>query len=246
MPTSGDGDRRAVVIADRDDNETGYVGERLREHGYTLQAVPRPLFDRVGDLVLTAELVLLLGSADAVHDTSRATAVEAEAETVRLALSAGVPVLGICYGAQLIAHALGGRVRPVQRGEVGWMPVESVDDELCGAGPWLQFHSDVLTVPSEARLTGRTGCGPQGFALEPSTGRAGVIAWQFHPETTPATLERWVRAMPDYVRHHGADPVELVAEARQREAASRLAAARLVDGALRYFRQIPANAACDP
>ncbi len=244
MPISGDGGRLAVVIADRDDNDTGYVGERLRHHGYALHGVPRPvLLDQVGELVLTAGLVLLLGSADAVHDVSRAAAVEAEAATVRLALDAGVPVLGICYGAQLIAHALGGSVRPVERGEVGWMSVESVDDELCGTGPWLQFHSDVLTVPPEARLTGRTGCGPQGFVLEPTAGRAGVVAWQFHPETTPVTLERWVRAMPDYVRFHGADPVELVAEARRREAASREAAARLVDASLRYVRGTPAGSA---
>src|SRR3954447_3644225 len=246
MPISGDGDRRAVVIADRDDNETGYVGERLREHGYRLHCVPRPvLLDQVGELVLAAELVLLLGSADAVHDTSRATAVEAEAATVRLALSAGVPVLGICYGAQLIVHALGGSVRPVERGEVGWMEVESLDDELCGTGPWLQFHSDVLTVPPEARPTGRTRCGPQGFVVEPNARHAGAVAWQFHPETTPATLERWVGAMPDYVRFHGADPVELVTEARRRETASREAAARLVDASLRYVRGAPARATPD-
>jgi GMP synthase-like glutamine amidotransferase len=139
----------------------GGRGDRLPAHGFCLRtlrspalAEPEPDTDAVAELVLRADLVLLLGSADAVHQTSRASAVEAEAVAVRRALAGGVPVLGICYGAQLAAHALGGTVRPAERGEVGWMPVASLDDELCGTGPWLHFHADVLTAPPRARLTG--------------------------------------------------------------------------------------------
>jgi hypothetical protein len=71
--------------------------------------------------------------------------------------------------------------------------------------------------------------------LDPTSRRAGVVAWQFHPETTPRTLHRWVDAMPDYEPYHGADPVALVAEAHRRENASRRAAARLVDASLRHL-----------
>lgn len=228
--------RQAIVVADPDDRDAGHVGERLRQHGFALRDVLRPLLqDGATDYLAHADLVLLLGSADAVYDPTRAAAVDAESVLVRRALDRGVPVLAICYGAQLAAHALGGSVRPVERGEVGWVAVESSDDALCGPGPWLQFHSDVLTPPPGARTTGSTACGPQGFVVDRAEGRAGLVAWQFHPEVTAMTLERWITGMRDYVRQHGGDPDQLLAQTRQREDASRVAAGRLVDAAFAHL-----------
>lgn len=228
--------RRVVVVADPDDHDCGHVGARLGGLGFVERVVLRPQLvaggqDEVGD----AELVLLLGSADAVYDPGRVGVVEAESALVRRALDQGVPVLAICYGAQLAAYALGGHVRAAERGEVGWFRVESADDQLCGPGPWLQFHSDVLTPPAGTRAIGSTPCGPQGFVLDPQQGRAGLVAWQFHPEATPDTVERWVNEMWDYVLQHGGDPETVIAQTRACEVTSRAAAARLVDAALAHL-----------
>lgn len=239
MSTARGAARQAIVVADPDDHDAGHVGERLCQRGFALRQVRRPhLRNDVTDPLASADLVLLLGSADAVHDPARAAVVEAESALVRRALAQGVPVLAICYGAQLAAYALGGSVRPVERGEVGWLLVESRDDELCGPGPWLQFHSDVLTPPSGTRITGSTACGPQGFVLDPAGSKAGLVAWQFHPEATPPTLERWVTGMRDYVQHHGGDPDDLITQTRLHEERSRVAAARLVDAALAHLGAI--------
>lgn len=220
------------MVADQGDADAGWVGERLSQHGFDLRALHRHELLAAVAVPPAHDLVLLLGSADAVHDPARSTLVERESQVVRAALSAGRPVLGICYGAQLAAHALGGSVRGLERGEVGWFEVTSLDGALCPPGPWLQFHSDVLTVPPGARTTGTSPVGPQGFVLDPVDGRGGVVAWQFHPETTPETLRHWVDNYRDHVLQHGADPAALVAEGWSRAQSSRTAAHQLVDAAL--------------
>ena len=218
---------RVLVLADAGDDDPGWVGERLVERGARLtlrhRGDPSP--------VPASDLVLLLGSADAVHDPRRTAAVETEAALVRDHLARGVPVIGICYGAQLIAHALGGTVRPVDRGEVGWFDVTSLDERLCPAGPWLQFHSDVFTVPPGARLLGTSPLGAQGFAVDPTADAAGVVAWQFHPEATPDVVTRWVAEAGDYVALHGADPRDVV----RTPPGARAATAALVDAALEHL-----------
>lgn len=225
---------RVLVVADPQDDDPGWVGQRLRQRGAELVTTYRDRLSTTTAHVAghTANLVLLLGSGSSVHDERRRELVEAESALVRAAVEAGVPVIGICYGAQLAAHALGGSVRPLERGEVGWFEMTSHDRALCPAGPWLQFHSDVLTAPPGARVLGWTAVGPQGFALDPLNGKGGVVAWQFHPETTPATLTRWVLEEADYVVRHGGDPSALVRETHERSAATQVATHHLVDAAL--------------
>jgi GMP synthase (glutamine-hydrolysing) len=227
--------RRALVVADRGDEDSGYVGQRLQQLGFALDEVLRPLAASDVKQLDGADLVLLLGSADAVYDPTHAAAVDAEAELVREALSSDVPVLGICYGAQLAAYALGGSVRAGDAGEVGWQHLQSSDDDLCGTGPWFEFHSDVLTPPPGARVTGWSPGGPQGFVVEPGPGCAGLVAWQFHPEVTPTMVERWVAGMSNFVLEHGADPGHLVEDTRAHRGRAAVASASLVDAALAHL-----------
>ncbi len=226
--------RRVLVVGDPGDSDTGHVGERLVQRGARLDLRLRPL---PGPTPLDdADLVLLLGSEHAVHDPARAATVEAESALVREAVGTGVPVLGLCYGAQLAAHALGGSVRRGEHGELGWYGVTPTADpaapELCPPGPWLQFHDDVLTPPPGARLLGASPAGAQCFLVEPGPRTGGVVGWQFHPETTPMTLERWLRAEPDAVARHGVDAGEVLGLATSGVAAYRAAAHQLVDAAL--------------
>lgn len=223
---------RVLVVGDPGDSDAGHVGERLVQLGARLDLRLRPL--QSPPPLEDADLVLLLGSAQAVHDPGRAAPVEAESALVRAAVAAAVPVIGLCYGAQLAAHALGGSVRRGERGEVGWCDVvPAADDEgLCPPGPWLQMHDDVLTPPPGARLMGTSATGAQCFLLEPDDGTGGVVGWQFHPETTPSTLERWLREDADAVARHGVDADEVLRVATQGVAAYREAAHRLVDAAL--------------
>ena len=131
--------------------------------------------------------------------------VEAESRFVRAALRAGTPVMGICYGAQLMARALGGTSWRADAPELGWQRVDTTDPVLCPEGPWGQMHKDVFSPGPTSRVIGTSWRGPQCIIDEAHGARA--IAWQFHPEVTAPTYERWV---PEgYYGDTGDDPKEL-------------------------------------
>lgn len=222
---------RVLVVADRADSDTGFVGERLEQLGFALTQCLREDFPSDGSAPAAgdADLVLLLGSHHGVADPHRRGVVEAEATLVRDSLEAGRPVIGICYGAQLSAHALGGVVTRAEEPEIGWYYVDSHDPSLCPPGPWVQYHYDRFTVPYGARGLGESPAGPQGFAVETADGRLRLVAWQFHPEVTPTVLHRWVTEDAEVLPGLGVDADAVVAEAGDREAFTRASTHALVD-----------------
>jgi len=137
------------------------------------------------------DLVVLFGSRWSVYDDRVAHWVRPELDFVRAADAAGAMVLGLCFGGQLLATALGGTVAPTAHPEIGWMTVEPTGDAGPGdptieRGPWLQWHFDAFTVPPGARELARSVAGPQAF-------RAGRhLGLQFHPEADRSVLEAWI------------------------------------------------------
>lgn len=222
---------RVHVVADREDPDGGYVTERLAERGGELVDVDRadlPVFADLGE----SSLVLLLGSDRSAHDPKESSVVLAESRLVLAALGAGVPVIGICYGAQLMARAFGGTSWRADAAELGWQRVDTDDPVLCPEGPWGQMHKDVFAPGPTSRVIGTSWRGPQ-CMLDDSFG-ARSIAWQFHPEVTPETYERWVRA--GYFGDTNTDPDDLIRQAYDHAARSRNLAHRLVDDALAYVQ----------
>ena len=110
---------------------------------------------------------------------------------LRAADPAGVPVLGICFGAQALCAALGGRVEAMASKEVGWFTVESADEDAVPAGPWLEFHNDRCLLPAGATVLARNDAAVQAFRI----GRH--LAVQFHPEVDGPQLKRWLDAHTD-------------------------------------------------
>lgn len=107
------------------------------------------------------------------------------------------------------------------------------DPVLCPPGPWLQYHSDTFTEPPGVRVLGTSPSGCQGFSYE--RGGARALGWQFHPETTPSELARWLDNSRDWVLEHGGDPARITAQAADRAAATRVAAYDLTDAALHWL-----------
>ncbi len=217
------------VVVDASDADPGFVGERLVEvHGGVLRFRDR---DLVGSGATTeADLLLLLGSARSVWDAGETATVAAEAALILTALHSGVPVIGICYGAQVLAHALGGSVSPMSEPEIGWYQHVSEDPVLCPPGPWTQCHSDMIVAPPGARTLGSSTTGCQGFATDDH--RARSIGWQFHPEVTPERFSIWVEQERALCERHGIDSDRLLEEAPARGSALRSAAHTLTDAAL--------------
>lgn len=222
---------RTHVVADLVDKDGGYVVERLEQLGSELVEIDRDELPRY-DPTDAPDLILLLGSDKAAHEPKWADVVKAESAYVRAALATGTPVMGICYGAQLMARALGGTSWRADAAELGWQRVDTVDPVLCPEGPWAQLHSDVFAPPPTARVLGTSWRGTQCFIDDAHGARA--IAWQFHPEVTPSTYERWVRE--GYYGDRGVDEDGLIRQAKTHQVASRIAAHRLTDAALDYLR----------
>jgi GMP synthase-like glutamine amidotransferase len=109
-------------------------------------------------------------------------------EWVRAADVADVPVLGICFGAQALAAALGGSVRKLEKPEVGWVTVTSNDAERVPGGPWLAWHEDGFTLPPLAYELAANAFGSQAFCHRHHLGV------QFHPEVTAAIVAGWARS----------------------------------------------------
>ncbi len=115
--------------------------------------------------------------------------VPGEIETLRQAVAADVPVLGLCFGGQALSLALGGGIETLETPEIGWLAVHG-DDEAIPAGPWLQYHYDLMQVPPGARELARSPAGVAAFRH----GRH--LAVQFHPEADAALLAAWAATDP--------------------------------------------------
>lgn len=143
------------------------------------------------------DALLVMGGAMGAHDDEVAPWLPATRDLLRDAVRTGVPTLGVCLGAQLLAAALGGVVRRGEAGpEIGPALVARRDaaaaDPLFGSVPFtpdvLQWHYDeiVQLPPAATLLASSTRYPHQAF-------RVGERAWgvQFHLETTPEMVLRW-------------------------------------------------------
>ena len=163
----------------------GLLGERARQSGFTTRsyradhgpsALPRPgSFD----------LLVVLGSVASVNDAS-VQWIEAERRLLTEAVASDVPVLGVCFGGQLLAQVLGGVVRRMARPEVGWRLIDSADPERIPPGPWLVWHEDGFTAPPGTESVAETPASLHAFILGVHTGV------QFHPEVSREIVDHWV------------------------------------------------------
>jgi GMP synthase (glutamine-hydrolysing) len=159
--------------------------------------------------------ILTLGGSQSVLGVADDRGLQAEAALLREAVVAGVPVLGVCLGGQLLAHALGGEVRRQPRRTVAWLeldalPAAAEDPVFAPLGPrvpTLHWNEDVFTLPPGA--TELLAGAPAGVAAF----RAGPSAWgvQFHPDVDRAALDGWYERYGAWLQ--GADVAEDAARA---------------------------------
>ncbi len=136
--------------------------------------------------ILGLDLIIAGPGPMSVNDEAELPWLKAEKQFLRDAITRGIPVLGICLGAQLIASSLGARVYPNALKEIGWFPIQAEKaPDHCFQFPAectvFHWHGETFDLPNNAvRLVRSPACSNQGFQL----GR-NVIGLQFHLETTP-------------------------------------------------------------
>ena len=144
------------------------------------------------------DLLIVMGGPMNVTDESYYPWLIDEKVFIREAIRTGVPVLGVCLGAQLIAAALGSCIFANKYKEIGWFPVELVNDN-CELLPFpkrfpaFHWHGDTFDLPKGAvHLMRSDGCQNQGFMIGKN-----VIGLQFHLETTPEVVELMIENCAD-------------------------------------------------
>jgi GMP synthase-like glutamine amidotransferase len=145
--------------------------------------------------------------------------VAAELAYVEQAIARDIPVLGLCFGGQMLAKALGGEIEKAPHPELGWHAIDSAAPEIVPPGPWLQWHFDRFTVPTGAELLATSAAGPQAF----THGRH--LGVQFHPESTIEIVRSWARSDDERVRALGIGDGDALLERGRRHATAAVGAA---------------------
>jgi GMP synthase (glutamine-hydrolysing) len=168
------------------------VARGLRPHFVRLFAG-----DSVPDDCHDARALIFLGGPMSVNDEARYPYLAREKATIRSALDAHTPVLGVCLGAQLLAAAAGARVFPADHPEIGWKSVSLTpegrrDRVLAGLGKLasvFHWHGETFDLPAGAiHLAFSASTTNQAFRL----GRS-AYGLQFHLEVDPAMIAAWLR-----------------------------------------------------
>ncbi len=145
--------------------------------------------------------LLIMGGPMAVYEMDRYPYLKNEARLIDQAVKANKHVLGVCLGAQMVAHALGARVYAGGRKEIGWYEVaitpEGMKDPLMSSlaldgksvAQVFQWHGDTFDLPSGAvRLASSELYPNQAFRFSDR-----VYALQFHIEVTPKIVFDWLK-----------------------------------------------------
>jgi GMP synthase (glutamine-hydrolysing) len=189
-------DRRRTAIAIRHVmfEDLGMIDPVLTRRGYDIVYRDAGVDDLTDSAIAGADLLVVLGGPLGVNDTGVFPFLADECRVIEQRLARRAPTLGICLGAQLMAHVLGSRVYPASAKEIGWAPITLTDDGRASAlgalatmPTVLHWHGDTFDLP--ARATGLAStpiCANQAFSLE------GALGLQFHLEVIPERIERWL------------------------------------------------------
>lgn len=209
--------------------DLGILGPLLERRGYRTTYLDAGVAPVTPEALLSAELAVVLGGPIGVYETEAYPFLVAEKQAIAARLAAGLPTLGVCLGAQLIADVLGAEVHATGRKEIGYAPLtltaEGRASVLASVGetPVLHWHGDQFAIPDGGqRLAETPGFPNQAFALG-----ATVLGLQFHLEADPARLEHWLIGHACELAGAGIDPRTIRADAARHGDALAAAATRV-------------------
>ncbi|HTM42327.1 MAG TPA: glutamine-hydrolyzing GMP synthase, partial [Terriglobales bacterium] len=173
---------QSIVVLDFGAQYSQLIARRIREQNVFSVVLPcTAALDEIKSYAPAG--IILSGGPSSVYDQ------DAPAADPRV-FSLGLPVLGICYGLQLMTHVLGGKVRPADKREYGHATVEILDGSRLFTGlpkvlsVWMSHGDTAMELPQGFRLIGKT---PNAVAAIENPERK-MFAVQFHPEVHHTTL----------------------------------------------------------
>ena len=220
---------RAHILQHVPFEDIGCMRELLQQRGAVV-SYTRFFDDPVLPALDDVDLLIVMGGPMSVNDEAELPWLRDEKRSVADAIGRGVPTLGVCLGAQVMASALGARVYPQAEKEIGWFPIEIDADgrQLFPEGiDVFHWHGETFDLPDGAvRLAHTPACAHQAFRI----GRH-AIGLQFH-------LEMTAESVGGMVTHCGHELIpsryvqaaeEICAAPASRFFASNLAMARVLD-----------------
>lgn len=195
----------------------GRIGDAVAAAGHSLRVVRSFAGEPVPKALEAVAGLVVMGGPMGVYERDRFPYLHDELRLIEQALRSERPLLGVCLGSQLLAHALGADVRPGAAKEIGWHEVTlyeaAATDLMLSPAPraftGFHWHGDVFDLPTGAVGLARSAQTPwQAF-------RYGGSAWGllFHMEVTEPMVAAMVEAFPDEVAEAGLRGQEILAHA---------------------------------
>ena len=206
--------KRAVVIEHDPSISLGNLEPVLVDAGYAIEIVDARRANLAEIDASAPDLVVVLGNDHGVYEKNEREYIAKEEEWLADRLAAERPTLGVCFGAQIMASALGGGVFKGDSTQIGY---RSVEPTAAGENspvavfkgvPVVQWHGATFTLPEHVtRLAGSNDYENEAFAVD-----NWALAVQFHPEVTPEMFGEWLEDGRESVEAEGLSETELLAE----------------------------------
>jgi GMP synthase (glutamine-hydrolysing) len=208
----------ALIVFEHHPLETaGRLGTVLNEQGHRLRHLQLHRGDPVPPDLDDVDGVIAMGGPMNVNEADQHDWMTPELDFLKAAHEADLPVVGICLGAQLIAHALGGTVEAMDTPEIGLHPIKAsffgTTDPIHLGLPWempmFHAHAQHITTPppggTPAPLYSSPACNCEAFRVGLNT-----YGFQYHFEWTRRMIEMLVHDDPDFYGRGGTSPEELI------------------------------------
>lgn len=188
--------RKVIVFQHVAHSILGTLNPTLKEHGLRMKYVN---FEREPEAYPSLEKyngLIVLGGHMGVYEAEKYTHIKTELNLIEEALKKEIPILGICLGAQLLAHVLGAPVRKHTQKEVGWCDITLTEEgrkdqilqHFSSTEKIFQLHGDTFDIPKSAvHLAHSSICPSQAYRYGDK-----VYGLQFHLEADAPMIERWM------------------------------------------------------
>lgn len=172
----------------------GSIERWLQDKGYEITSTQLHKSEKLPNLE-EIDLLIVMGGPMSVSDESHHPWLVDEKAFIKEAIQTEKSVLGICLGAQLIAHVMGAKILPNPVKEIGWFPITAITPQQKTAFLFpketevFHWHGETFSLPNQATLLAESkACKNQAFQIGQN-----VIGLQFHLETTPASAQAIVQ-----------------------------------------------------